>query len=51
MNAKEQYEYFQSYCAEIRTERDKGIASWLLTLPIPMSYEVWWYLHTIKGDV
>ena len=51
MTAKKQYELWQNYCTETRTKVNKGIASLLLTLPIPMSYEVWWHLHTIKGDV
>lgn len=50
-SAKKQYEYYQKDCTEIRTEMNKGLASWFLTLPIPMSYEVWWHLHKIKGDV
>lgn len=51
MTAKEQWKIYNEHCTEIRTEMNKGLASFFLTLPIPMSYEVWWHLHTIKGDV
>ena len=51
MNAKKQYELTREYFVEIRIEKTKEFASFLLTIPIPMSYEVWCYLHTIKGDV
>lgn len=48
---EQQWKIHNGYCTEIRTEMNKGLASWFLTLPIPMSYEVWWHLHKIKGDV
>ena len=41
------------YCKKIHemgTELDKGIASFILTLPIAMSYEVWQHLHKVKGS-
>ena len=50
MTAKQQYEHWREWTTEIRMEVDKGIASFLLTLPVPMSYEVWKHLHRIKGD-
>ena len=50
MTAKTQWEYFQRNCELIGIELNKGIASYLLKLPIPMSYEAWWHLHKIKGD-
>ena len=28
----------------------KSFAGMLLQLPIPMSYEVWRHLHSVKGD-
>lgn len=48
--AKQLYESQREWTTEIRMEMDKGIASFLLTLPISMSYEVWRELHRIKGD-
>ena len=49
-SAKTQYKYLQNNCTEILTEMNKGIASFLLTLPIPMSYENWGYLHQIADE-
>ena len=51
MSAKKLYERQQGNCTEIRTKMNKGIASFLLTLPIPMTYKMWRFLHRIKGDV
>ena len=51
MTAKEQWKIHNEYCIEIKSEMNKGLASFFLKSPIPMSYEVWQHLHKIKGDV
>ena len=50
MNAKVMYEKQREWTTEIKLEMDKGIASFLLTLPVGMSYELWVHLHKVKGD-
>lgn len=47
---KQQYKIYKEWTTEIKMEMNKGIASFLLTLPIPMSYEFWRYLHQVRGD-
>lgn len=49
-DAKTQYKLHNQHCIEMELELNKGIALFLLKLPVPMSYEVWKYLHKIKGD-
>ena len=49
-SAEVQAEIYNKNILEMTEELDKGIASFLLTLPIPMSYEVWQHLHKVKGD-
>lgn len=49
-SAEVQAEIYNKKIYEMRTELEKGIASFLLTLPIAMSYEVWQHLHKVKGD-
>lgn len=47
---EQQWKIHNEYCTEIRTKMNKGLASWFLKLPIPMTYETWKHLHKIKGD-
>ena len=49
--AKKQYESFEQTNNKIKQKLDKSLASFLLKLPIPMSYEVWKHLHKVKGDL
>ena len=51
MSAKMQAEIYNKKIYEMTQELDKGLASFLLRLPLPMSYEVWQHLHKVKGDV
>ena len=37
-------------CSEATTELQKALASLFLNAPIGMSYELWKYLHEVKGD-
>lgn len=48
--AEQAYKIQTEWTTEIRMEMDKGIASFLLILPMGMSYELWRYLHQVKGD-
>ncbi len=48
--AKVQYEAHQNSLKEVHGFVSKNLASFFLKLPIPMSYEVWTYLHKVKGD-
>ena len=50
MTEKEMYEAHNRYITELRQEMNSNLASFLLTLPIGMSYELWEYLHKFKGD-
>lgn len=50
-SAKIQAEIYNKKIYEMTQELDKGLASFLLRLPLPMSYEVWQHLHKVKGDV
>ena len=50
MSAKIQAEIYNKKIYEMTQELDKGLASFLLRLPLPMSYEVWQHLHKVKGD-
>lgn len=50
-SAEVQAEIYCKKIYEMSKETDKGIASFILTLPIAMSYEVWQHLHKVKGDV
>lgn len=47
MNAKELYEMFEHETQKRRDEFRREYAKLLLSLPLPMSYEVWCYLHSI----
>ena len=49
-SAKKQYEIYNEFITTISTKLDKGLASFFLKLPIPMTYELWKHLHSIKGD-
>ena len=49
-SAEVQAEIYCKKIHEMGTELDKGIASFILTLPIAMSYEVWQHLHKVKGS-
>ena len=51
MTAKEMYKLEREHTIEMRTKLDESMASFFLSLPMPMSYEVWWFLHSIKGDL
>ena len=51
MTAIEQYKFYNEFISMERERLDEGFATFLLKLPIPMSYEVWWFLHKIKGDL
>lgn len=51
MDAKNQYKAYMGLVEESRGLLDKGIATFLLKLPVPMSYEVWSFLHKVKGDL
>ena len=50
-SAKKQYEIHNEFTTTMSIELNKGLASFFLTLPIPMTYELWWFLHSIKGDL
>ena len=49
-SAEVQAEIYCKKIYEMTEELDKEIASFLLRLPISMSYEVWQHLHKVKGD-
>ena len=49
-SAKKQYEIYDEFTTTMSIELNKGLASFFLTLPIPMTYELWKHLHSIKGD-
>lgn len=49
-SAKIQAEIYNKKIYEMTQESDKGLASFLLMLPLSMSYEVWQHLHKVKGD-
>ena len=48
--AKKQYEAFEQTNNKTKQKFYSALASFLLKLPIPMSYEVWQHLHKVKGD-
>ena len=50
MTSKE-YKISNKVNIEIEMEINKNIASFLLSLPVSFNYDVWWLLHTIKGDL
>ena len=50
-SAKIQAEIYNKKIYEMTQEVDKGLASFLLMLPLSMSYEVWQHLHKVKGDL
>lgn len=50
-SAKKQYEIHNEFTTTMSIELNKCLASFFLTLPIPMTYELWKHLHSIKGDV
>ena len=37
-------------CSEATDELNKGLATFFLNVPMGMSYELWRYLHQVKGD-
>ena len=49
-SAKIEAEIYNKKIYEMTQELDKGLASFLLKLPVSMSYEVWQHLHKVKGD-
>lgn len=49
-SAKIQAKLHNKKIYKMAQEFDKGLASILLKLPLPMSYEVWQHLHKVKGD-
>ena len=49
-SAKKQYEIHNEFTTTMSIELNKGLASFFLTLPIPMTYELWKHLHSINGD-
>ena len=54
MEEKSSAKYEQYYYKEQEkksNEFKKGFAKCLLDLPVPMSYEIWFYLHSIIGDL
>ena len=51
MSAKQCYEYYEKFLKETSRIGEEAIAKFLLKMPIPMSYELWTYLHSfIDGD-
>lgn len=50
-SAKIQAEIYNKNIFEMTEKFDKGIATFLLRMPLAMSYEVWQHLHRMKGDV
>ena len=50
-SAKKQYEIYDEFTTTMSIELNKGVASFFLMLPIPMTYEVWQHLHKVKGDL
>ena len=49
-SAKVQAEIYNKRIDEMTQEFGKGMASFLLKLPLSMSYPVWRHLHKVKGD-
>ena len=49
-SAKKQYKIHNEFTTTMSIELNKELASFLLILPIPMTYELWVHLHKIKGD-
>ena len=49
-STKIQAKLYHKKIYEMTQESDKGLASFLLKLPLSMSYEVWQHLHKVKGD-
>ena len=49
-SAKKQYEIHNEFTTTMSIELNKELASFVLTLPIPINYELWVRLHKIKGD-
>ena len=50
-SAKKQYESYNEFITTMSIKLNKGLASFFLKLPIPMTYELWVRLHKIKGDL
>ena len=50
MNAKQLAKDYISNQRKLCTELVKLEATMILSLPVPMSYETWKYLHKVKGD-
>lgn len=49
-SAKEQYKSLEQTINEIGEKLNSVMASFLLMIPVGISYEVWKYLHELKGD-
>ena len=49
-SAKEQYKSLEQTINEIGEKLDSALAASLLKIPTGISYEVWKYLHELKGD-
>lgn len=45
MSSTELYKQWQEYAQKNAEMFNRKMAKFLLTLPIPMSYELWTYLH------
>jgi len=51
MSSKEMYKQWQAYEQENARQLNKALAKMFLGMPIPMSYEVWSYLHEQVDEV
>lgn len=49
-SAKEQYKSLEQIIDATKEEFGSAIASGILKIPMGISYEVWKYLHELKGD-
>ena len=47
MSAQELFEMYEHETQKRRDEFRRGYAKLLLSLPLPMTYELWCYLHSI----
>ena len=50
-SAKILYKQYLEERETLCTDFNIGFAKFLLSLPIPMSYEIWRYLHKFVGDL
>lgn len=47
MSSKEFYDIYKKENEKKRNEFQKEYAEFLLSLPVPMSYKIWCYLHSV----